>query len=78
MNKHDKAMYDKGRRSVKLDPSNHPDAERERFRREAFLAVLPTVATGRHSIGEKDIRTVDERVGLAWHFAGEAVKRSGL
>jgi hypothetical protein len=68
--------YAAGRRRLKADlRGQRKEAEREAFRRRAFLAALPACIEVQGWVrGDAPITKLADRVRLAWEFADEAVK----
>lgn len=66
----------KVRRAEREDAQERSQREKQIFRREVFLAVLPKAfeAQGWKN-GDKPITGMRQRVALAWDFADEAMRR---
>lgn len=66
----------KVRRVEREDAQRQHQHEKQVFRREVFLTVLPKVvdAQGWNTNG-KPVTSLPQRVALAWDFADEAMKR---
>jgi ribosome modulation factor len=64
------------RRKAKEINAEKYQAQKDAFRRRAFLAALPACVTAvGWKKGEKPINNIDARTELAWDFANEALKR---
>lgn len=68
--------YQAGRRRVAHEDARlDRERRKEDFRRQAFLAALPSCIQAQGwQDGGKPISSMVERTRLAWSFAGEAVK----
>lgn len=77
----EKRGYAKGyaagrRRKVRDVHGQRQAAAREAFRQRAFLAALPALIEtgGTWKMAGREVKTLDDRVELAWRFAAQAVK----
>lgn len=81
MTDEEKRAYQRGynagqRRKARAISQEKLAARREAFRQRAFLAALPAcIAAQGWKRGDKPINSMNDRVGLAWDAADDAMKR---